>query len=201
MREHLLGGRVPDLPINAAAMVPDDPHRTLRQRQMVTREANCWKCHDKMDELGLPFEDLNHYAIPRRAEEVVDLAAMEQAKDKKAKLYREVPLDTTGLIANSGDPTLDGPVKDGPQMLRRLASSERVRQIFIRHVFRYFMGRNETPGDAVSLQEAEKAYLEKGGSFKALLVSLLSSESFLYRTVPTATVPTATVPITTAPSK
>jgi hypothetical protein len=184
MREHLLGGRVPDLPINAAAMVPDDPHRTLRQRQMVTREANCWKCHNKMDELGLPFEDLNHYAIPRRAEEVVDLAAMEQAKDKKAKLYREVPLDTTGIIANSGDPTLDGPVKDGPQMLRRLAGSERVRQIFIRHVFRYFMGRNETPGDAVSLQEAEKAYLESGGSFKALLVSLLSSESFLFRTVP-----------------
>ena len=69
-------------------------------------------------------------------------------------------------------------------MLRRLAESERVRQIFIRHVFRYFMGRNETPGDAVTLQEAEKAYLESGGSFKALLVSLLSSESFLYRTVP-----------------
>jgi hypothetical protein len=56
--------------------------------------------------------------------------------------------------------------------------------VFIRHAFRYFLGRNETPGDAVSLQEAEKAYLENGGSFKALLVSLLSSESFLYRTQP-----------------
>jgi mono/diheme cytochrome c family protein len=195
VRERLLGGRVPDLPINAAAMVPDDPHHTLRQRQMVTREANCWKCHNKMDELGLPFEDFDHYARPRRGEEILDLAAMErlkeQAKDKKAKdqvpkLYREAPLDTTGTIANSGDPTVDGPVKDAPQMLRRLAESERVRQIFIRHVFRYFMGRNETPGDAVTLQEAEKAYLESGGSFKALLVSLLSSESFLYRTVPVA---------------
>jgi hypothetical protein len=195
VRERLLGGRVPDLPINAAAMVPDDPHHTLRQRQMVTREANCWKCHNKMDELGLPFEDFDHYARPRRGEEILDLAAMErlkeQAKDKKAKdqvpkLYREAPLDTTGTIAYSGDPTVDGPVKDAPQMLRRLAESERVRQIFIRHVFRYFMGRNETPGDAVTLQEAEKAYLESGGSFKALLVSLLSSESFLYRTVPVA---------------
>ena len=77
----------------------------------------------------------------------------------------------------SGDPALDGPVRDAPEMLRRLADSDRVRQIFIRHVFRYFMGRNETPGDAVSLQEAEKAYLDNGGSFKALLVSLLSSES------------------------
>jgi hypothetical protein len=70
-------------------------------------------------------------------------------------------------------------------MLRRLAESDRVRQVFIRHVFRYYLGRNETPGDAVTLQEAEQAYLERGGSFKALLVSLLSSESFLYRTVPT----------------
>ena len=67
-------------------------------------------------------------------------------------------------------------------MLRRLAESDRVRQVFIRHVFRYFLGRNETPCDAaVSLQEAEKAYLDKGGSFKALLVSLLSSEYFLFR--------------------
>ncbi len=69
-------------------------------------------------------------------------------------------------------------------MLHRLAHSDRVRQVFIRHVFRFFLGRNETPGDAVSLQEAEKAYLESGGSFKALLGALLSSESCLYRPLP-----------------
>ena len=184
VREHLLGGRVPDLPINAAAMIPDDPHRTLRQRQMVTREAQCWKCHNKMDELGLPFEDVDHYSRPRLTEEVLDLDATAKLKDKNAKVYRDAPLDTTGLIAFSGDPKLDGPVKDAPEMLRRLAESDRVRQVFIRHVFRFFLGRNETPGDAVSLQEAEKAYLDSNGSFKALLVSLLSSESFLYRTVP-----------------
>jgi hypothetical protein len=45
------------------------------------------------------------------------------------------------------------------------------------------MGRNETPGDAPTLQDADRAYVESDGSFKALLVSLLSSESFLYRTV------------------
>jgi len=184
VREHLLGGRVPDLPINVAAMIPDDPHHTLRQRQRVTRAAECWKCHKKMDELGLPFEDVNHYGYLRKAEEVLDLETMKQSKDKNRKIYRDAPLDTTGRIAYSGDPSLDGPVRDASEMLRRLAESDRVRQIFIRHVFRYFLGRNETPGDAVTLQEAEDAYLAGGGTFKALLVSLLSSESFLYRTMP-----------------
>lgn len=188
VREHLLGGRVPDLPINVAAMIPDDPHRTLRQRQMVTRETACWKCHNKMDELGLPFEHMDHYARPRRGETVLDLAASANSEDKQGKVYREAPLDTTGVIAFSGDPQLDGPVRDAPEMLRRLAESARVRQVFIRHAFRFFLGRNETPGDAVSLQEAEQAYLDNGGSFKALLVSLLASESFLYRTVPPTTV-------------
>ncbi len=184
VREHLLGGRVPDLPINAAAMVPDAPHRTLRQRQIVTREAECWKCHYRMDELGLPFENATHYGFPMRAEEVLDLEAVTKSKDKNAKIYRNAPLDTTGFIRHSGDPKLDGPVRDAPEMLRRLAESDRVRQVFIRHAFRFFLGRNETPGDAVSLQDAEKAYLDSGGSFKSLVVSLLSSESFLYRTVP-----------------
>ena len=111
--------------------------------------------------------------------------AIGASKDKNAKVYRGASLDTTGFIRHSGDPKLDGPVRDAPEMLHRLAESDRVRQVFIRHVFRYFLGRNETPGDALSLQEADKAYLDSGGSFKALLVSLLSSESFLYRSVPT----------------
>ncbi len=185
VREKLLGGRVPDLPINVQAMVPEDPHRTLRERQMVTRAGACWKCHYRMDDLGTPFEHVNHYGFVRTTEPVIDLEALKLVKDKKAKIYRDAPLDTTGFIYNSGDPKLDGPVKDAPEMLRRMAESDRVRQVFIRHAFRYFLGRNETPGDAPTLQEADRAYLESGGSFKALVVSLLSSESFLYRTIPT----------------
>ena len=66
-------------------------------------------------------------------------------------------------------------------MLHRLGRSERARQSFIRHLFRYFMGRNEMLSDSQTLIEAERAYLESKGSFKALVVSLLSSDSFLYR--------------------
>jgi hypothetical protein len=66
-------------------------------------------------------------------------------------------------------------------MIQRLAKSKRVEQVFVRHVFRFFMGRNETLGDAKSLQDAHKAYVDGNGSMQALVVSLLSSDSFVYR--------------------
>jgi hypothetical protein len=45
------------------------------------------------------------------------------------------------------------------------------------------MGRNETINDAPILQEAHLAYKNNGGSMKALLTSLLTSDAFLYRKV------------------
>ena len=81
----------------------------------------------------------------------------------------------------SQDSDVDGDVKDGIEMMHRLGNSDRARQTFIRYLFRYFMGRNEMLSDSKTLVEAERAYLDNGGSFKALVVSLLSSDSFLYR--------------------
>lgn len=186
IRERLLGGNVPELPIGVAAQVPDEPHRTFRDRLQVTRAEQCWKCHRRMDDLGLPFENFDHYGRFRTAEKVVDPEATARNVDKKGKplgpVLRDAPLDTTGRIAESGDPALDGPVKDPREFVRKLAGSARVRQVFVRHAFRYFLGRNETLSDARTLQAADRAYVESGGSFKTLVVSLLTSDAFLYRT-------------------
>lgn len=182
IRERLLGGTVPDLPIGVAAQIPDDPQRTLRDRLKVTRDPQCWKCHQRMDDLGLPFEQFDHFGRFRTTEEVQD--APKPAKNPKAKpiiTMKDVPLDTTGLVTDSGDPTLEGAVKDPREMIRKIADSDRARQVFIRHVFRYFMGRNETLSDARTLQEADRVYVQSGGSFKALVHSLLTSDVFLYR--------------------
>jgi hypothetical protein len=67
------------------------------------------------------------------------------------------------------------------ELVQRLGQSERVRQSFVRHAFRYWMGRNEMPSDSVTLIAADQAYLKSGGSFQSLLVSLISSDSFIYR--------------------
>ncbi|MDA7881907.1 DUF1588 domain-containing protein [Akkermansiaceae bacterium] len=164
VRERLLGGGIPDVPITVDAQLPDEPNTPLRSRMRVTREEYCWTCHEKMDPLGLPFEMYNHAGVHRLTE-----------LDK--------PVDTSGAIIDSGDPALDGPVKNALDMIRKLSESERVEQVFVRHAFRFWMGRNETLNDAPVLQEAHRAYKENGGSMKALITSLVTSDAFLYRKV------------------
>jgi hypothetical protein len=56
-----------------------------------------------------------------------------------------------------------------------------VRQSIIRHAFRFYMGRNEMLSDSRTLIDADQAYLENKGSFKAVILSLLTSDSFRYR--------------------
>jgi hypothetical protein len=168
IRERLLGDAVPDIPITLDAKLPDEPNATLRHRMRVTRESECWRCHQKMDPLGLPFEKYNHLGMVR---------------DKNPANNWGQPVDTSGEIIHSGDPTLDGPVKDPMEMIQKLANSERVKQVFVRHVFRFWMGRNETINDAPILQDAYKAYRDSNGSMKALLTSVLTSDAFLCRKV------------------
>ena len=187
IRERLLGGRIPEIPITVNAMLPDEPHRGLRDRMRVTREEYCWKCHYRIDPLGFPFEQYDHFGRYREKEIVVNKEVTDKVRAKNPLSVRTmmtIPIDTTGAINDSGDPKLDGPVKGPFDLMQRLAQSERVEQVFVRHVFRYFLGRNETLADSPTLVAAHKAYRENNGSFKALLVSLLSSESFLYRIQP-----------------
>ena len=162
IREKLLGGGIPDVPITVDAMLPDEPQNTLRERMRVTKKTYCWTCHRKMDPLGLPFEMYNH-----------------------AGLYRETelnkPADTTGEIIDSGDPALDGKVANAIEMIERLAESKKAEQDFVRYAFRFWMGRNETLNDAHVLQDAYHAYRNNDGSVKSLLISLVTSDAFLYR--------------------
>ena len=115
-----------------------------------------------MDPLGLPLEQYDHYGRFR---------------------LHEVgrPVGTSGAITFVDDEMLAGDVSNPIEMMQRLARSEHVEQVFVRYAFRYFMGRNETLGDAGTLQEAHQAYRASGGSFRQLVVSLLASDSFLYR--------------------
>lgn len=174
IREHLLAGSVPDVPITVDASVPEDPHKTLRQRLKKTRADYCWQCHQKMEPLGLPFEAYDDFGQHRNKEGLGHTRSLGKPKNT-------APVVKTGQIIRSGDPSIDGDVKDAHELMHRLAKSPRVRQSFVRHAFRYWMGRNEMMSDSTTLIAADQAYADSEGSFKSLVVSLLTSDSFVYR--------------------
>ena len=181
VREKLLAGRVPDIPITVDAVVPEDHQQTLRARlEKVTTAQECIKCHQYMNPLGVPFEQYDDFGR-FRTEEALEHPENVIKKAGNQAVYKTLPVNPRGKLDSTGDPALDGDVSDAMDMIGRLAKSVRVRQSIIRHAFRFYMGRNEMLSDSKTLIDADKAYLQSGGSFKAVIVSLLTSDSFIYR--------------------
>ena len=171
------------------AVIPEDHHRTLRQRlEKKTGQDYCWKCHQHMNPLGLAFEvydDFGRYRTKESLEHPDNL--LEKGPDKAAvhvdlrDTYKTLPINARGVLDGSGMDELDGEVTDAIDLIDRMARAPRVRQSVIRHAFRYFMGRNEMLSDSKTLIDADNAYLNSQGSFDAVIVSLLTSDSFIYR--------------------
>ena len=189
VREKLLAGTIPDVPISVDAVIPEDHNRTLRDRlASATETTYCWKCHDKMNPLGYAFEsydDFGRYRMEEFLEYPDKLITKNPDKgtllSDTRDIYQTLPVNSRGSLEGTGDTSLDGEVKDAIDLAGRLGKSRLVRQSIIRHAFRYFMGRNEFLSDSKTLIDAEQAYAESGGSFDAVIVSLLTSDSFIYR--------------------
>ena len=191
VREKLLAGTIPDVPITVDAAVPEDHHKTLRDRlASVTETSYCWKCHQHMNPLGYAFEAYDDFGRFRTEESLEYPEHIIEKRPNEAPgrnhlldlrdIYKTLPVDSTGYLKGTGDDSLDGEVQDAMDLADRLAKSQRVRQSIIRHAFRYFMGRNETLSDSKTLIDAEQAYVDNNGSFDAVIVSMLTSDSFIY---------------------
>ena len=189
VREKLLAGTLPDTPISVDAVIPEHHDKTLRDRlASATETAYCWKCHEGMNPLGYAFECYDDFGRFRTQESLEYPDKLLKRNPDKWDLlvetrdvYKTLPVNSKGYLKGTGDSALDGEVKDAIDLTERLAKSSRVRQSIIRHAFRYFMGRNEQLSDSKTLMDAEQAYAGSGGSFDAVIVSLLTSDSFIYR--------------------
>jgi hypothetical protein len=192
VREKLLAGTIPNVPITVDAVIPEDHGKTLRDRLAGATEATyCWKCHEGMNPVGYTFESYDDFGRFRTQESLEYPDNLIEKKPDKPPgrnhlidlrdVYKTSPVDPRGYLEGTGDDSLDGEVKDAIDLTTRLGKSRRVRQSIIRHAFRYFMGRNEFLSDSKTLIDAEQAYVDSGGSFDAVVVSLLTSDSFIYR--------------------
>ncbi len=165
VRENLLCGIVPDVPITVeAAFDPDTRDQSARQRmtEQVENRQECAGCHGLMNPLGYPFEIYNHAGYLR-------------VEDHGAEP------DGSAHLINMPDPALEGPVRDAIEMSEKFADSRYVKRCFIRQTFRYFVGREELQRDACTLVEMEDAYDQSSGSFAEMLIALFQSDSFQYR--------------------
>jgi hypothetical protein len=116
-----------------------------------------------MDPLGLTFEQYDHLGQYRTTDH------------GKA-------IDASGELTGAGD-GFDGSFKDARELVAKLAASPLVEQCFVRHSFRFWVGREEEEGDACSVVDAAKAYRSGGGDYTALLRAVLTSDAFIYRKV------------------
>jgi hypothetical protein len=159
--QSLLCKALPDTPPGEVPPLPKTADQTMREKLMVHRMAapTCRSCHDLMDPLGLGLEGFDHVGRFRTTD-------------------HGKPADASGELTGSGNG--DGPFKDAADLSRRLAASPVSRQCFVRYNLRYWLGRPELDSDGCALTAAFDA--SKGGAdMAALVVSLLTSDSFLYR--------------------
>ena len=199
--EKLLAGVIANVPPDVDAQVPKDHHKTLRKRLDVVRAKRCWACHQKINPIGEAFEifdDFGRYRTQHffNEEGMIETRASVTVKNGEDKEVQQSferdemveagkwtarPVNGSGSFDTLGIPELEGEFDNAIEMIHQIAKTDRTRQSIIRHLFRYFMGRNEMLSDSKTLIEADRAYLDSGGSFKAVVISLLSSDSFLYR--------------------
>ncbi len=201
--EKLLAGVIADVPPDVDARVPENAKQTLRERLQVVREQSCWKCHYKINPLGESFEVFDDFGRFRShfyfdEEDNLITQSHRSVEDENGKTgFRAINRDaqvkqgkfTTRKVDSKGSfdgldfEELSGNFNNAIEMIHQISKTDRARQSMIRHLFRYLLGRNEMLSDSQTLIAADWAYLENGGSFKAAVISILTSDSFLYRRV------------------
>lgn len=151
-----LGAPPPDVPDIPPAQDGDAPMTTRQRIELTHTGSTCMGCHTKIHGLGFAF---NHYdaAGQWRTEEV------------------GLPIDATGEVPELGE--YDGAI----ELSEQLAASEDVRSCVVTQWFRFAMGRTEKPEDQCAIDQLTTSFTEGGGTMRDLLLDIVMSDSFRYR--------------------
>jgi hypothetical protein len=156
---HIVGAPPADIVLDLPEVAPGLPQ--AKRLEAHRTEALCASCHDKMDPLGVPFENFD--AMGR-------LRTMDEEGN---------PVETAGAITHTDSP--DVTVANASELSSALADSKEVRECFTKQAFRFFYGRGEAQADTCSLAQLNSAFEKSNYSIPELLVSLTQTDAFLYR--------------------
>jgi Protein of unknown function (DUF1592)/Protein of unknown function (DUF1588)/Protein of unknown function (DUF1595)/Protein of unknown function (DUF1585) len=150
----------PNVPVPEPA--PEQPNITTRQRfEQHSTNPCATGCHNILDPLGFSFE---HY----------DGIGAYRETDQGA------PVDSGTSFGFDGKPAQ--PLANALELEKALASSDQARGCFTKQWLRYAFRRMETSGDLASLQAAYQQFKASNNDTRELVVALVKSRTFRFRT-------------------
>jgi hypothetical protein len=161
--EQLLCSPPPSPPDNVNLQLPTpDPAKSARvQLEELTAGEPCHTCHARMNPIGFAMDHFD---------------AVGRWRDQDGAHT----LDTTGGLIGPGD--VNGSFKDHIELATLLARSQAMRGCMVEHWFHYAYGRAEGKTDACSMTQLQRGFEASGGNVKTLLLDLIQTPAFLYRT-------------------
>jgi hypothetical protein len=148
---------VPAAPSAASAA---QAHQTTRQRFIAhLSESFCQDCHTSIDGVGFGFEEFDGMGVYRTTE-------------------NGSPVDTSGTLVGTD---VDGPFSGASQLGQSLVKSQNAMSCFVKQVYRYAMGQEESAGVAPVLATLGKGFTADS-RVTDVLASLVADPSFVLRT-------------------
>ncbi len=143
--------------------LPETPVEGVTTREEVENHVSvqfCASCHADIDPPGFALENFDEVGRHRTTE-------------------NGVTVDTSGQMNDSGD--LDGPFASGAELLQRISTSATVKSCFAHQYFEHALSRTLVTDDGCSLDRVSGSF-SASGDLKALVVSIVNSDSFRFRT-------------------
>jgi hypothetical protein len=171
MRQQILCEEIPDPPAAVGGVPIPPPPATISSGttrdaylQHVANNTVCNSCHQYMDWIGFGFDNYDATGAYITAE-------------------NGTPVDPSGqFIAMPGTGDISGTFTGTSDMITQLSTSQQVNECFALEEIRYALLRSETDADACSAQQIYQTFSSGNFNLQQLLVAVVSSDSFMYRT-------------------
>ena len=170
VRQQILCEEVPDPPPSVNNMpIPPPPSQvttgTTRDAylQHIQQNTVCNGCHQYMDWIGFGFDNYD-------------------AAGSYITTENGNAVDSSGQFVSDGNGDITGTFTGTNDMIQQLTNAQQVNQCFALEELRYALLRSETNADACSAQQIYQAFSTGGYNLQKLIVAVVSSNAFMYRT-------------------
>jgi hypothetical protein len=176
VREQFLCQEVPQPPPGVSANLPplvkEKPQTNRERLSMHLSSESCSSCHSLIDPIGFGMEKFD--AIGQRREKLKLTFTAGRKERPIEPVTVELDLDTSGNVAGLQNSSFSSP----RQLGMILAESTQCQECVVKQMFRYTMGRKETPSDRPIIRRVFEDFRDSQFRFQELMVALLKWTEF-----------------------